>query len=688
MTFDRKDLSNEQLATFYQKLLWPRLIEEKMLVLLRQGKISKWFSGIGQEAISVGATLALQEDEWIMPLHRNLGVFTTRNMPLSKLFMQWQGAQEGYSKGRERSFHFGNAAHHICGMISHLGPQLAIADGVALAHKLRKENKVAIAFTGDGGTSEGDFHEALNVAAVWDLPVIFIIENNGYGLSTPVNEQYRCISLVDKAKGYGMEGVQIDGNNLLAVYDTIKGVREYCIKNHKPYLVECMTFRMRGHEEASGTKYVPQDLFKLWEQKDPIKNYEQFLMETHVLNENEITAIRNDFKEKIESELAIGFNTKPVVVDMDTELENVYSPPIPSRREGLASAQPLLVDNSRVRSDFSVSGASALIPSHGGGREGLRLIDAISEGLKQSMQQHPNLILMGQDIAEYGGAFKITEGFVAEFGKERVRNTPLCESAIVGAALGLSLEGYKSVMEMQFADFVTVGFNQIVNNLAKIHYRWGQNADVVIRMPTGGGVGAGPFHSQSNEAWFTKVPGLKVVYPSTPIDAKGLLIAAINDPNPVLFFEHKALYRSVSGEVPTDYYEIEIGKARHVREGDEISIITYGSGVHWAEDYAAEHPEISINILDLRTLAPLDYIAIRNAVQRTGRVLILHEDTLVGGIGGEIAAWIGEHCFDLLDAPVMRCASLDTPIPFNIELENNFMAKARLGECMIKLLSY
>jgi 2-oxoisovalerate dehydrogenase E1 component len=688
MTFDRKDLSNEQLATFYQKLLWPRLIEEKMLVLLRQGKISKWFSGIGQEAISVGATLALQEDEWIMPLHRNLGVFTTRNMPLSKLFMQWQGAQEGYSKGRERSFHFGNAAHHICGMISHLGPQLAIADGVALAHKLRKENKVAIAFTGDGGTSEGDFHEALNVAAVWDLPVIFIIENNGYGLSTPVNEQYRCISLVDKAKGYGMEGVQIDGNNLLAVYDTIKGVREYCIKNHKPYLVECMTFRMRGHEEASGTKYVPQDLFKLWEQKDPIKNYEQFLIETHVLNENEITAIRNEFKEKIESELAIGFNTKPVVVDMDTELWNVYSPPIPSRREGLASAQPLLVDNSRVRSDFSVSGASASVSSYGGDREGLRLIDAISEGLKQSMQQHPNLILMGQDIAEYGGAFKITEGFVAEFGKERVRNTPLCESAIVGAALGLSLEGYKSVMEMQFADFVTVGFNQIVNNLAKIHYRWGQNADVVIRMPTGGGVGAGPFHSQSNEAWFTKVPGLKVVYPSTPIDAKGLLIAAINDPNPVLFFEHKALYRSVSGEVPTDYYEIEIGKARHVREGDEISIITYGSGVHWAEDYAAEHPEISIDILDLRTLAPLDYIAIRNALQRTGRVLILHEDTLVGGIGGEIAAWIGEHCFDLLDAPVMRCASLDTPIPFNIELENNFMAKARLGEYVQKLMMF
>ena len=670
MTFDRKDLSNEGLVRFYRSLLWPRMIEEKMLVLLRQGKISKWFSGIGQEAIAVGATLALQPDEWIMPLHRNLGVFTTRNMPLHKLFMQWQGSKEGYSKGRERSFHFGSADHHICGMISHLGPQLAIADGVALAYKLRKENKVSLAFTGEGGTSEGDFHEALNVAAVWDLPVIFIIENNGYGLSTPVNEQYRCISLIDKAKGYGIEGVMIDGNNLLAVYDTIKGVREYCVKNQKPYLIECMTFRMRGHEEASGTKYVPQELFKIWELKDPIKNYEKYLIDSGVLSEVQVTSIKNEFKEKIEEELAIGFNTGAIVPDAEEELEDVFQ----SIVHGQSTVK--IVDNSKPTHH------SSLITHD------KRLIDSISEGLKQSMQHHPNLILMGQDIAEYGGAFKITEGFVQEFGKERVRNTPLCESAIVGAALGLSLEGFKSMMEMQFADFVSVGFNQIVNNLARIHYRWGQNADVVIRMPTGGGVGAGPFHSQSNEAWFTKVAGLKVVYPSTPIDAKGLLIAAINDPNPVMYFEHKALYRSVSGSVPEDYYEIEIGKARHVREGDEVSIITYGSSVHWAEDYAAEHPEISIDILDLRTLAPLDYLAIREAVRRTGRVLILHEDTLIGGIGGEIVAWIAENCFAMLDAPVMRCASLDTPVPFNIELEKNFMAKARLDETIQKLVSY
>src|SRR6218665_563046 len=668
MTFDRKHLSNEQLVHFYRSLLYPRMIEEKMLILLRQGKISKWFSGIGQEAISVGATLALQPDEWIMPLHRNLGVFTARDMPLHKLFHQWQGLQEGYSKGRERSFHFGNREHHICGMISHLGPQLATADGVALAGKLRKENKVSLAFSGEGGTSEGDFHEALNVAAVWDLPVIFLIENNGYALSTPTAEQFRCISLVDKAKGYGMEGVQIDGNNLLTVYDTISGVRDYCIRHQKPFLIEAITFRMRGHEEASGVKYVPQGLFELWEQKDPIRNFETYLLSQQVLNTEDLEKIRMDLKQQIDAELEKGFDAMPIIADDEQELDDVYAERTTSGAEE--------IDN---------SGASYESPSvH---RE-LRLIDAVKEGLYQSMEQHSNLVLMGQDIAEYGGAFKITEGFAEAFGKERVRNTPLCESAIIGAALGLGLEGYKSMMEMQFADFVTVGFNQIVNNLAKIHYRWGQNADVVIRMPTGGGVGAGPFHSQSNEAWFAHTPGLKVVYPSTPIDAKGLLIAAINDPNPVMFFEHKALYRSVSGHVPEEYYEIEIGKARHVRSGNELSIITYGSGVHWAEDYAIAHPQRSIDILDLRTLLPLDYQAIRDAVSRTGRVLVLHEDTLTGGIGGEIASWIAEHCFDMLDAPVTRCASLDTPIPFNTELEKAFMAKSRLDEVIRRLIDY
>jgi 2-oxoisovalerate dehydrogenase E1 component len=665
MQFNRKALTNAQLINFYHELLYPRLIEEKMLVLLRQGKISKWFSGIGQEAISVGATLALESDEWIMPLHRNLGVFTSRKMPLHKLFMQWQGNHEGYSKGRERSFHVGTKEHFICGMISHLGPQLAVADGAGLANQLQQKHKVALAFTGDGGTSEGDFHEALNVAAVWNLPVIFIIENNGYGLSTPINEQYRCKNLVDKAIGYGMEGVQIDGNNILEVYDTISGVRKYCIEQQKPYLIECMTFRMRGHEEASGTKYVPKELFDIWAEKDPIKNYEEYLLNEQILTPSAIEDIRHNMKLAIEEELQIAYQAAPMVANTREELADVYAP-----------APPVEEPSENMRNNSATT------------EKPHRLIDALKDGLDLAMQKHDKLILMGQDIAEYGGAFKITEGLLEKYGKNRVRNTPLCESAIIGTALGLSLEGFKSMVEMQFADFVSVGFNQIVNNLAKIHYRWNQNADVVVRMPTGAGVGAGPFHSQSNEAWFTHVPGLKVVYPATPFDAKGLLLASFNDPNPILFFEHKALYRSVTGYVPNEYYEIPIGKARVAQSGSDLSIITYGAGVHWALQYCAEHTDSSIEIIDLRTLLPLDYDSIRNTVLKTGKVLVLHEDTLTGGIGAEISAWITEHCFEHLDAPVMRCASLDTPVPFNTTLEQNFLAHARLAETIEKLLNY
>ena len=662
MFFDRKDLSDQILLDLYRTILFPRLIEEKMLVLLRQGRLSKWFSGIGQEAISAGVVSALAPDEWIMPLHRNLGIFTGRQMPLHKLFLQWQGLEDGFSNGRERSFHFGSNEHHVCGMISHLGPQLALADGAALAYKLRGEGKVSLAFTGEGGTSEGDFHEALNLAAVWELPVIFVIENNGYGLSTPVNEQFRSKRLADKGIGYGMESIQIDGNNILDVYGTIRGVRSYCIREQKPYLIECMTFRMRGHEEASGTKYIPPELFEFWGKKDPVISYENWLIDEAILDDEIIKEIRDEYKLLIES--AISVKENPIMPSTGKELKDMYAD-IPQQEMAVGL----------ILSDFEKAPVK-------------RFIEGIREALWQSMEANPTLILMGQDIAEYGGAFKITEGFLEKFGKERVRNTPLCESAIVGAALGLSLEGYKSVIEMQFADFAAVGFNQIVNNLAKIHYRWGQAANTVIRMPTGAGVGAGPFHSQSNEAWFTHVPGLKVVYPSTSADAKGLLNAAILDSNPVLFFEHKALYRSIHGPLPEHYYTIEIGKANLVKTGNDISIVTYGAGVHWALALADQKKEISFHILDLRSLLPLDYEAISEAVSKTGKVIILHEDTLTGGIGGEISAWIGEHCFEMLDAPVLRCASLDTAIPFNLELEKNFLANARLAATVEKLLAY
>ena len=677
MTFDRRDYPNDLLLHLYRELLKPRLIEEKMLILLRQGKVSKWFSGIGQEAISVGSTLALEPDEYILPLHRNLGVFTGRGVPLGRLFAQWQGKATGYTKGRDRSFHFGTQEHHIVGMISHLGPQLAVADGIALADLLDEKPRVTLTYSGDGGASEGDFHEALNVAAVWQLPVIFLVENNGYGLSTPSNEQFRFKSFVDKGPAYGMEAVQVDGNNVLAVYDQIKTLAEDLRQHPRPVLVEALTFRMRGHEEASGTKYVPAELLQEWATKDPVETYEKWLLAEGILSDTSRVQIREAIKQEIEAGWQESEAAPTPVADAQAELADMYAP----LRGVMSSELEVMSLLDEAEASQLITSNSELITKE------IRFIDAISAGLRQSMVRYPELVLMGQDIAEYGGVFKITEGFVAEFGKGRVRNTPLCESAIVGAGLGLSIRGKKAMVEMQFADFVTCGFNQLVNNLAKSYYRWGQNADVVIRMPTGAGSAAGPFHSQSTEAWFTHVPGLKVVYPSNPHDAKGLLCAAFEDPNPVLYFEHKLLYRSLSGPVPEAYYTTPIGQAALAQEGDELSIITYGLGVHWALA-ACKELELKADVLDLRTLLPWDTEAVRRTVAKTGRVLILHEDTLTGGLGGEVAAWIAENCFRLLDAPVRRVASLDTAVPFAPPLEAGFLPQQRLREQLRALREY
>jgi 2-oxoisovalerate dehydrogenase E1 component len=656
--YDRKKYSDAHLLELYTELLKPRMIEEKMLVLLRQGRISKWFSGIGQEAGSVGAAMALAKDEYILPMHRNLGVFTVRGIPFNRLFAQFQGKMSGFTKGRDRSFHFGTNEFHIVGMISHLGPQMGVADGIALATLLDKSGKVTLVYTGDGGASEGDFHESLNTAAVWNLPVIYAVENNGYGLSTPSSEQFKCKQFIDKGIGYGIEAVQVDGNNILEVYDTVKRLAESIRKNPRPVLLELMTFRMRGHEEASGTKYIPQELFEIWGKKDPLVNFEKYLLEEGVLDNTRIEKYRTAIKQEIDSGLELAFAEEIVHPDTEREYNDLFSP-------------------------FKAAESPA-----GGKVSSKRMIDAISDGMRLAMQKHPKLILMGQDIGDYGGAFKITDGFVKEFGKERVRNTPLCESAILGTGLGLSIKGYKAMVEMQFADFVTEGMTQIINNLAKSHWRWGQNADVVVRMPTGAGVAAGPFHSQSNEAWFFHTPGLKIAYPAFPIDAKGLLLTAFEDPNPVMFFEHKALYRSYAQNVPDGYYTIEFGKASLIREGKDLSIITYGFGVHWAMEILDKHADISADLIDLRTLAPLDMDAILQSVNKTGKVIVLHEDTLLGGIGGEIAATISERCFENLDAPVVRVASLDTPIPFSPELEQNFLPKERFEKRLLELWTY
>jgi 2-oxoisovalerate dehydrogenase E1 component len=658
MNFERRHLTDDQLLDLYKRLLKPRLIEEKMLILIRQGKVSKWFSGIGQEAISVGVTAVLDKDEYILPMHRNLGVFTGRDIPLYRLFSQWQGKASGFTKGRDRSFHFGTQQYKIIGMISHLGPQLGVADGIALANKLKKNGKVTAVFTGEGATSEGDFHEALNIASVWDLPVLFVIENNGYGLSTPTNEQYRCENLADKGIGYGMESHIIDGNNILEVFIELSEIVASMKTNPRPVLLEFKTFRMRGHEEASGTKYVPQELMDLWAEKDPVDTYKRYLIKQNVLTVAQDEAWRNEIKKEIDDHLVIANAEAEIEASYEEELNDVYK----------------TYDFEEVTPSDEV--------------ENIRLIDAISHSLKQSMERHHNLIIMGQDIAEYGGAFKITDGFVDLFSKERVINTPICESAVVSAGMGLSINGYKAIVEMQFADFVSTGFNPIVNYLAKVHYRWQEKADVVIRMPCGGGTQAGPFHSQTNEAWFTKTPGLKVVYPAFPYDAKGLLATAINDPNPVLFFEHKQLYRSVYQEVPKDYYTLPLGKAALLKEGNDITIIAFGAAVHWALETLEKNPTISADLLDLRTLQPLDKEAIYASVKKTNKVIILQEDSMFGGIASDISAMIMEDCFEYLDGPVKRVASLDSPIPFTKALEDQYLPKGRFEEALIQLMKY
>ncbi len=654
----------EELRRFYRSLLLPRMVEEKMLVLLRQGRLSKWFSGIGQEAIATGVITALEADDYVLPMHRNLGVFTGRDLDLPRLFRQLLGREGGFTKGRDRTFHFGTLDKGIVGMISHLGAMLPVACGLALAAQLSGGRRVAAAFTGDGATSEGDFHEALNLAAVWKLPVLFVIENNHWGLSTPAHEQYACRNLADRGLGYGMPGVVVDGNDLLSVHRAVRRAADRARRGDGPTLLEFKTFRMRGHEEASGTDYVPREQVEEWAKKDPLKRYEAFLVDKGLLSEADFVTIRAAYKARIDALADEAILAPEPRSTVEEKLADVFAP-------------SLLVPK-------------APSPEGQAGAQELRYVDAISDGLRTVMRRDERVVLLGQDIAEYGGVFKVTEGFALEFGKARVRNTPIVESGAVGCALGLALGGHLPMVEMQFGDFITCGFNQIVNNVAKTHWRWGARVPLVIRCPVGGGTGGGPFHSQNVESWFTAVAGLKVVAPATPYDAKGLLISAFEDGNPVLYLEHKFLYRSVKERVPDGHYSIPIGQARVAREGRDLTLVSYGVGVSWALDAAEEleREGREVEVVDLRSLVPWDVETVVRSVAKTGRCLVLHEAPLTGGFGGEIAAIVGSRAFEWLDAPVARLGALDTPVPFAKSLEALYSPKGRLLPALRELLAW
>ena len=659
----RSKAQHSKALELYKALLTPRLIEEKMLSLLRQNKISKWFSGIGQEAISIGVVEACSPDDVILPMHRNLGVFTHRKVPFYPLFCQLFGKADGFSNGRERSFHFGTLEHGIVGMISHLAAMMPVADGLALARKLRGDQSIAVSFCGDGATSEGDFHEALNLAAVWKLPVVFVIENNGYGLSTPTNEQFACKDLVDRAKGYGIKGFQVDGNDVFDVLNTMSRARKLALKG-TPVLIEAMTFRMRGHEEASGTAYVPDDMFNEWSKKDPISRMEQYLADHFKLTEQDFQRLRTEIKSSFNSDLKAAIQADEPVFDESSELQAVYAP---------TPTLPTISKDTYHKENVEK-----------------RYVDAIRDGLYQGLKENPTAVFMGQDIAGYGGVFKISEGFLDEFGSDRIRNTPIIESGILGAGLGLSLDGFHPVIEMQFADFVSCGMNQIIQNIAKSHYRWSPPIPLTIRLPYGAGVGAGPFHSQSPEGWFMPHAGLKILVPSSVKDAQDMLYSALFEPNPVLLFEHKKIYRSVKEMVPSEAERVDFSKAYCVIEGQDASIITYGMGVHWAKELSHHMlaEGVNIEVIDLRCLSPIDWDTVLVSVKKTHRVLLLQEASETMGPMSEIAAYISEHGFNYLDAPIIRVSSLNTPIPFNKQLEQGYLAHSKLENRMKQLLSY
>ena len=699
------DARSQLLRYAYMKLT--REFDARFESLLLTGRVAKWYSEVGNEATTVPAGLALGRGDVLCTLHRDLGAIVAyyldpaRTFPalfagpdpahrapdprpdpetlLRTLACQLLGKHEGFSNGVERSFHYGFLAEEMgirhVGMISHLGSMIPVAAGCAFALKQRGTDGVAINFIGDGGTSTGDFHEGLNMAAVWDLPLVLIVENNRYAFSTPVSQQFRAERLSDRGVGYGIAAETVDGNDPDAMATTVARAVARARAGRGPTLIEALLGRLRGHSEGDDSlKVVPASELARYRAEDPVPAYAHRLEASGAVERSDLARVEERVGELVEAAIAAGLEAE--TPRPTTALRSALAPAEDAAVTPQVDVEPPPLPFERRRPQLQVEPST--------------YVAAIHRALTEEMERDPAVVLMGQDIGVFEGAFRATRG-LHERWPERVLDTPIAESGAIGVAIGAALFGYRPIVEMQFADFVSCGFNQLVNVAAKLYYRWQVACPIVVRLPSGGGVGAGPFHSQNPEAWFAHVAGLKVVCPSTAVDARGLLKAAIRDPNPVIFLEHKYLYRRIKEPLPEGDGTTSIGVARTARRGSDLSLIAYGASTPICLEAAAELAAegASVEVVDLRTLVPLDERAVLESARKTGRVLVVHEAQGTGGFGGEVAARVADRAFSFLDAPVRRLAYPDRPVPYAKVLEAELLPSAeRVIVAARELLSY
>lgn len=651
--------SRKLLHEFYRFMLLTRRFEARISALGKEGKlVGGFFSSLGQEAISVGTTLALKPEDWVAPMIRNIGTVLVRGYTPAELFSQFLARRGGPNRGKDSNLHFGDPAHGVVGCISHLGPLVPIMTGVAMAGRMRGQGRVTMTYLGEGGCSVGDFHEGLNLAAVQKAPFVLVVENNGWSYSTPLESQTLVKDIASRAVGYGIRGLIGDGNDVVEVWKLTRRAVEDARAGGGPQLLEFKTFRRKGHAEHDDAKYVPREQVEAWTARDPIDRFEAWLRDHGKMTDAERRAIHGQIDRELAEGERIAAADRPP--DPAEAIRGVYAD------DAIVAVTPW----ARREGDPVTAEPTEVVPPDAGGD--VTYLEAIRRALFEEMERDDRVFCIGEDIGSYGGAFRVTQGLLEKFGAARVIDTPIAESATVGAALGAALAGMRPVVEFQFIDFISCAFNMIVQFVAKMRWRTGQAAPMVLRGPCGAGVHAGPFHSQTPEMWFVHTPGLKVVMPATPADARGLLKAAIRDDDPVVFLEHKYLYRRIKGSLPGGEGIVPIGRAALRAEGDDLTIVTYGAMVHTV---MAALPDLGLSaeVIDLRTLCPLDRGAVVRSVRKTHKLMIVHEDTRTGGIAGEIAAVVNEEAFDALDGPIVRVTAPDAPVPFSPNLEEAFL---------------